>query len=192
MPSVRESAASVVVTFITTYPLGAKRVTAHMKQMISNCSYVYEDGRQSSFEALATLVRLLPLPLLEDHAASVFLPMTLRLVSTVWYCSVCVCACVCTCVSIFLPSCLCDSILTSFFLTDCYSLFTLNSNLVSLFLSFTSTFFSPLLLQSSHFLSSMPPPSFPFLPFPSTPLFDHRITSLLHGHSPPPLYVMNR
>ena len=79
--SVRESAASVVVTFITTYPLGAKRVTAHMKQMISNCSYVYEDGRQSSFEALATLVRLLPLPLLEDHAASVFLPMTLRLVS---------------------------------------------------------------------------------------------------------------
>ena len=78
---VRESAASVVVTFITTYPLGAKRVTAHMKQMISNCSYVYEDGRQSSFEALATLVRLLPLPLLEDHAASVFLPMTLRLVS---------------------------------------------------------------------------------------------------------------
>ena len=55
-------------------------MTAHMKQMITNCSYVYEDGRLSSFEALATLVKLLPLPLLEDHAQSIFLPMTLRLV----------------------------------------------------------------------------------------------------------------
>ena len=77
---VRESAASVVISFITTYPLGEKRMTAHMKQMITNCSYVYEDGRLSSFEALATLVKLLPLPLLEDHAQSIFLPMTLRLV----------------------------------------------------------------------------------------------------------------
>ena len=78
---VRESAASVVITFITTYPLGEKRMTAHMKQMVTNCSYAYEDGRHSSFDALTTLVRLLPLPLLEDHSQSIFLPMTLRLVS---------------------------------------------------------------------------------------------------------------
>lgn len=37
---------------------------------------------RSSFEALATLVRLLPLPLLEDHSQAIFLPMTLRLVRT--------------------------------------------------------------------------------------------------------------
>ena len=80
---VRESAASVVITFITTYPLGEKRMTSHMKQMVTNCSYAYEDGRHSSFDALAILVRLLPLPLLEDHSLSIFLPMTLRLVSTV-------------------------------------------------------------------------------------------------------------
>jgi hypothetical protein len=79
--SVRESATSVVITFITTYPLGAKRLAAHLKQMITNCAYAYDDGRLSSFEALETLVRLLPLPVLEDNAQSIFLPMALRLVS---------------------------------------------------------------------------------------------------------------
>ena len=81
--SVRESATSVVITFITTYPLGAKRLAAHLKQMITNCAYTYDDGRLSSFEALETLVRLLPLPVLEDNAQSIFLPMALRLVSEV-------------------------------------------------------------------------------------------------------------
>jgi hypothetical protein len=78
--TVRESATSVVITFITTYPLGAKRLAAHLKQMITNCAYAYDDGRLSSFEALETLVRLLPLPVLEDNAQSIFLPMALRLV----------------------------------------------------------------------------------------------------------------
>jgi hypothetical protein len=74
-----------VISFITTYPLGEKRMTAHMKQMVTNCSYAYEDGRKSSFEALSNLVRLLPLSLLEDHSQAIFLPMTLRLVKIYVY-----------------------------------------------------------------------------------------------------------
>ena len=76
LSGVRESAASVVVSFITTYPLGEKRMAAHMKQMITNCSYAYEDGRRcvdhlSAFNssALHTLLSLsLPSsPLLSRH-----------------------------------------------------------------------------------------------------------------------------
>jgi hypothetical protein len=141
-----------VVTFITTYPLGAKRVTAHMKQMISNCSYVYEDGRQSSFEALATLVRLLPLPLLEDHAASVFLPMTLRLVR---YYSVCVCVCECIAVSFFMSF---NLMLISACSTACYPISTVYSYLAYLLLPSTPMFscnLSNLLLLLTHpFLST--------------------------------------
>jgi U3 small nucleolar RNA-associated protein 20 len=42
--SVRESATSSVITFVLTYPLGEKRLAAHMKQFIKNCSYEYEEG----------------------------------------------------------------------------------------------------------------------------------------------------
>ena len=41
---VRDSASSTVVAFIITYPLGEKRLTAHIKQFIKNCSYDYEEG----------------------------------------------------------------------------------------------------------------------------------------------------
>ena len=78
---IREASASIVVTFITTYPLGEKRMTGFMKQMIANCSFMYEEGRSSAFAALAALVKLLPLDMLNDHALSIFLPMTLRLVN---------------------------------------------------------------------------------------------------------------
>ena len=77
---IREASASIVVTFITTYPLGEKRMTGFMKQMIANCSFAYEEGRSSAFAALAALVKLLPLDMLNDHALSIFLPLTLRLV----------------------------------------------------------------------------------------------------------------
>ena len=158
----RESAASVVVTFITTYPLGAKRVTAHMKQMISNCSYVYEDGRQSSFEALATLVRLLPLPLLEDHAASVFLPMTLRLVSYQFHVILCAC--------LGLISCLFHTILSRLFPV----IFTL------VILRLSSSPLKPRILVYTLLFPPLYSSSFPFPPLRSNqlPLF---ITTVCHG-----------
>jgi hypothetical protein len=78
---VREAAAGVVVSFLISYPLGEKRLAGHMKQMISNCSYAFEEGSRSAFEAMATLTRLMPVTHLEGFAQMIFLPMTMRLVN---------------------------------------------------------------------------------------------------------------
>lgn len=78
---VRDSSGAIVVEFMTHYPLGDKRLHGHMKQLITNCSYEYEDGRQASLETLLLLCKYLPVITLEDHAQMIFLPMTLRLVN---------------------------------------------------------------------------------------------------------------
>ena len=78
---VRSSASQIVVDFMTSYPLGEKRLQGHMKQLIANCSFEHEDGRHATLETLQHLCRSLPLAALEDHAHMIFLPMTLRLVN---------------------------------------------------------------------------------------------------------------
>eukprot|EP01041_Mallomonas_annulata_P001346 gene1346-2596_t len=79
--NVRESCAGVVVAFLLNYPLGDKRFGGHMRQLINNCAFDYEEGREAALEMMATVVRLLPLPVLDDYAQSIFLPLTLRVVN---------------------------------------------------------------------------------------------------------------
>lgn len=80
---VRESAGSIVVSFILNYPLGEKRVESHLKQLIANCSYEFEDGRLAALETLTNLSKLLPASVLDVHAVMILLPITLRLVNDV-------------------------------------------------------------------------------------------------------------
>lgn len=79
--SVRESASTVVVNFLITYPIGDKKFDAHLKQMIANCSYEYEEGRTSALEALCVLIKQLPVNIVEDSAQLLFMPMILRIVN---------------------------------------------------------------------------------------------------------------
>lgn len=78
---VRESATSVVVTFLVTYPLGEKRVSSQLKQLINNCEFEFEEGRAAALRALVVLIKALPLSVLEDYAQMLFLPATLRVVN---------------------------------------------------------------------------------------------------------------
>jgi hypothetical protein len=78
---VREAATSVVVTFIISYPLGEKRVSSQLKQLIVNCEYQFEEGRAAALHALVVLIKALPLPVLEEYAQTIFLPATLRVVN---------------------------------------------------------------------------------------------------------------
>ena len=80
---VRETASNIVLHFVITYPLGKKRLDAHMKQFIQNCSYEYEEGRHAALSLLIDLCRLLPVPILDDYAQLIFLPIALQLVNDV-------------------------------------------------------------------------------------------------------------
>ena len=55
--------------------MGEKRRAAHIRQLINNCGFEYEEGRVSALTLLATLCRLLPPPVLNDYSKVVFFPM---------------------------------------------------------------------------------------------------------------------
>ena len=78
---VREAASTTVNLFLLHYPLGHARFQTHLKKLLINCSYEFEEGRENALVALSNLMRLLPLPLLEENAQIVFIPMALRAIS---------------------------------------------------------------------------------------------------------------
>lgn len=80
----REASINIFITFLITYPMGDKRLNSQVKQLINNCAnYEFEDGRLSALDALTSLVKLLPLPVMEKHAYGqlFFLSMTLQLLN---------------------------------------------------------------------------------------------------------------
>lgn len=79
--SIRDSSASIVVYFLVHYPIGDNRFQHHMKQLLTNCAYEYEDGRVSAIETLQSLVKLLPQLILDDNAQVIFMTLALRIVN---------------------------------------------------------------------------------------------------------------
>ena len=79
--SLRESASSIITTFVLHYPVGENKLSAVMKRLITNCNFEFEEGRFASIDMLCDLVKALPVPVLEEHAVLIFLPIALRLVN---------------------------------------------------------------------------------------------------------------
>jgi U3 small nucleolar RNA-associated protein 20 len=67
--------------YLIEYPMGKQRIETHLKQMILNTKYKYEDGRQSALELVYALIQKLPIPLLEEYTQIFFLPLVLQLVN---------------------------------------------------------------------------------------------------------------
>jgi hypothetical protein len=78
---VRDVAASVVIAFLLSYPIGKKRLESHIKQFIANCSYEFEEGRYAALGLILDLCRLLPIPVLDEYALLIFLPMAMQIVN---------------------------------------------------------------------------------------------------------------
>jgi U3 small nucleolar RNA-associated protein 20 len=78
---VRDVASTVVVSFLLSYPLGKKRLESHIKQFIANCSYEFEEGRYAALGLILDLCRLLPVPVLDEYALLIFLPMAMQVVN---------------------------------------------------------------------------------------------------------------
>lgn len=78
---IRSASMTIVIAFIINYPLSDKRLTGHIKQLLKNCEYEYEEGRLAAIEMMHRVVKLLPVPVLDDFSQVIFFSLTLRLVN---------------------------------------------------------------------------------------------------------------
>lgn len=76
--SARANCAGIYLTFLLEYPLGPKRIAHHLTFLLNNLSYTYESGRKAVLEALGSLLKKLPLDLLNERAQFFLLPLVLR------------------------------------------------------------------------------------------------------------------
>ena len=64
--------------YLIEYPMGKQRVEKHLKQMVLNIKYEYEEGRLSALGLVNTAIKKLPLDLLVEYVELMFLPLVLQ------------------------------------------------------------------------------------------------------------------
>jgi U3 small nucleolar RNA-associated protein 20 len=69
------------VRYLLDYPMGEERFEKHLKQVVANIGYEYQEGRLSAIVLLTLVVEKLPEELLQKHAQLLFLPLVLQLVN---------------------------------------------------------------------------------------------------------------
>ena len=67
--------------YLVDYPMGKERLEDHLKQVVLNVKYEYEEGRLSAIDLVTEIVEKLPVALLEEHAQLFFLPLVLQFVN---------------------------------------------------------------------------------------------------------------
>jgi len=80
-PTVRQQAHQIFMMYFITYPMGKERIENHLKQIILNIKYEYEDGRLSALGLVNVVIQKLPIPLLEEYTQFFFLPLILQLLN---------------------------------------------------------------------------------------------------------------
>lgn len=80
-PTMRQQAAKIFMQYLIEYPMGKQRLEKHLKQLVLNIKYEYEDGRISALDLVKAAINKLPLPLLEEYTQLLFLPLVLQLVN---------------------------------------------------------------------------------------------------------------
>lgn len=80
-PTLRHQASKIFMLYLIEYPMGKQRLETHLKQIVLNVKYEYEDGRLSAIELIKAVVSKLPIPLLEEHVQMFYLPLILQLVN---------------------------------------------------------------------------------------------------------------
>ncbi len=77
----RQECARLFVRYLLDYPMGEGRFEQHLKQIVANISYEYQEGRLSGMILLTLVVEKLPQELLQGNAQHIFLPLVLQLVN---------------------------------------------------------------------------------------------------------------
>lgn len=70
-----------MVNFLLNYPIGDERLEDHLKQIVMNVKYEFEEGRLSGINLITMVVDKVPEPVLEKHVQLFFLPLTLQLIN---------------------------------------------------------------------------------------------------------------
>lgn len=78
-PTMRQQAAKIFMQYLIEYPMGNQRLANHLKQVVLNIKYEYEDGRLSALDLTKAIIEKLPIPLLEEYVQIFFLPLVLQL-----------------------------------------------------------------------------------------------------------------
>jgi len=79
--TLRQECARLFVRYLLDYPMGEGRFEQHLKQVVANISYEYQEGRMSGIILLTLLVEKVPQELLQRHAQHLFLPLVLQLLN---------------------------------------------------------------------------------------------------------------
>jgi len=80
-PTVRQQAHQIFMMHFIGYPMGKERTENHLKQIVLNIKYEYDDGRLSALGLVNVMIQKLPVPLLEEYTQFFFLPLILQLVN---------------------------------------------------------------------------------------------------------------
>lgn len=67
--------------YLVSYPMGEARLEDHLKHVVLNIKYEYEEGRLSAIALVTTILEKLPIELLEAHSQLFFLPLVLQFVN---------------------------------------------------------------------------------------------------------------
>ena len=70
-----------MINYLLNYPLGEERLEQHLKQIVVNVKYEFEEGRLSGINLVTMVVEKIPEPALEKYVQLFFLPLTLQLVN---------------------------------------------------------------------------------------------------------------
>ena len=70
-----------LIQFLLDYPVGEKRLEAHLQFLLTNLAYEHETGRAAAIATLAAAVEKFPAPVLAARAELLFVPLVARLVN---------------------------------------------------------------------------------------------------------------
>jgi hypothetical protein len=79
--SLRQQSAVIFIRYLLDYPMGEERFEQHLKQVVANINYEYQEGRMSALNLMSLVIERLPEELLEKQSQLLFLPLVLQFVN---------------------------------------------------------------------------------------------------------------
>ena len=79
--TLRQQCSVVFTQYLIDYPMSKQRLEEHLRQLMLNIKYEYQEGRMSAIGLVLSIIEKLPTALLSELAQLFFLPLVLQLVN---------------------------------------------------------------------------------------------------------------
>jgi hypothetical protein len=77
--NIRLLSSKILLEFLIYYPMTKQKHLHMFKKLLSLCDFQYAEGKLSAYETIHSMIKLFPLPVIEDYSNMLFLSMTLKL-----------------------------------------------------------------------------------------------------------------